>query len=218
MCWNFNFTVSHRCSANCSDIPTHFTAALSSLGFLNQKHLLWRSASMICSKPFQLWPREHELQTLCWIIVLCIAAVSFRALSDPSAPDFREESLSRAPQRYIPVAAAQGSQNQLMKLLPRGVVLFEKKETRHIRYLRFTVIKCLHDTWESLFISLWAASPCFLPSQKSVLGCVFSSAALIQRNLPRLSIFQHMEDDLPPFLKPWGVLSLAGSQSTMAGN
>lgn len=62
--WECDFTVPHKCTANCSDIPTRFLAGLSSFGFPNQKHLLQRTASVICSRPFQLWPCEHRLQTL----------------------------------------------------------------------------------------------------------------------------------------------------------
>lgn len=51
----------------------------------------------------------------------------------------------------------------------------------------------LHDTcflWEAFFFSLWEASTCFYASASEVFW-VFFPAALIQRNLPRLSVFRH---------------------------
>lgn len=86
---------------------------------------------MICSKPFQLWPCvntsfKHHAETSC----CALAAVSFPVLSDPTAPDFREESLSGVPERYIPVADSKGlleAANEMLSL--RNVALSEKKET-----------------------------------------------------------------------------------------
>lgn len=57
---------------------TFYSRAFFHLGFLNQEHLLQRSASMICSRPFQLWPCEHGLQTLWHNTLLCFAAVCSR--------------------------------------------------------------------------------------------------------------------------------------------
>lgn len=124
--WNCNFSESNRWNANCSDIPTQFTAGLFSLGFLNQKHLRQQSLSVICSRPFQLWPCEHGLQTPWHNTLQCLAAASFLVLNDPTVPDFREESLIRAPWSYIPVAGSDGSQNQANESVTLGNVALSR--------------------------------------------------------------------------------------------
>lgn len=98
-----------------------------------------------------------------------------------------------------------------MKFLPWGMLHFynnstflniceergpapERKETQHIRYVRYTETWCF--AWHLLplrgffFFSLWEASTCFYASASEVFW-VFFPAALIQRNLPRLSVFRH---------------------------
>ena len=91
---------------------------------------------------------------------------------------------------------------RLMKLSPRGMLHFRNKFT----FLTLSPRGKKHRTldmsdeqremfcmtpasFERLF-SLWAASPCFFASAREMFW-VFFPAALIQRNLPRLSVFRH---------------------------
>lgn len=202
------------------------------MGFPNQEHLLQRSASMICSRPFQLWPCEHRLQTLWHNTLPCIAAVSFLVLNDPTAPDLRERKVwSECHSGLSQWLALRTLRTMLMKLLAGGTLHFYIKfltlslrrkslslrgKKQHFRYLRCTETRCF--AWHLLPLRGFSLfeQPHLVFQPEKCSECF--SQLLWSKGICHDWAFSGTEDDLPPFLRPWGVLSLAGSQSTMAGN